>query len=627
MNNTIVTTARGAFFGGAFILSQAASAFDLPPVVGRELLTSWDAAVAAADAGTRPLQIVCIGDSNTEAHTYVSELRSLLQACYGERGTGYLSLGQRTAPEGGPKVEHQGPWEFLRDAPQKPPPPFFALDGIWAQTADPAAAVSVAFPLGDWGNASDRLGRIYDGQQRVRIHYQTGPGLGSFAVFAAPGNTGRPVPAAPAGGVPLFRVNCAADKPGYAVSPPFLADGFRIAAITGKVVLFGCDSVRTAFRQGKPVLAGGALVHAFGKGWGQTDEPAAVEADAYAGFFGAVQPDLITILLGTNDMHNDGRVGEYRQNLTTIVRKLHAAAPGVGVLIVACPEAGQTRDGMAIQFRNAAREVAAETGCAFWSLQDLIGTRSAQWTRLGFFADGLHYNRLGGGLWARLLLRQLGFDINDLKHYPMLAAGPAPGPAALPTVKLHAVALPAAADVQAAAAAVSGQAPLVIWSQDRPAAELRLAKAGAALVVSARVLDPACTGDPKTWPAGGSVELYVSPLPAGAAEADCVRQLVFRPQPDAQGRWFTLHENGKDMPAPELRVTVVPLQPCGYEVRAVVPLEVFGLAREVRQFRLEAAAVTAPAPGAPRNFNRLFAVQPDRGAFRDASQSAMVSIE
>ncbi len=114
--------------------AAAADPFVLPPIEHLERLASWRAGVAAADAQERPLQIVCIGDSNTEGAAYVGELRRLLQGCYGERGIGYHSLGDLAVLPESPKIARTGTWEFLRDAPKGPPPPRFALDGIWCQT-------------------------------------------------------------------------------------------------------------------------------------------------------------------------------------------------------------------------------------------------------------------------------------------------------------------------------------------------------------------------------------------------------------------------------------------------------------------------------------------------------------
>ena len=582
-----------------------------PPVLGREYLASWTTGEAQADRAEDPLVLVCLGDSNTELTTYVGGLRDILQGCYGDRGIGYHTFGNRAPMPEAPKLERSGNWELLDTSPTPPPPPWFGVDGLWAATEDPQAALSVTFDQRAWGEAPDPLGRIYDGQHRVRVHYQTGPGLGSFGVFS--------------GEFQLFRVNCQAEKPAYGLTQPFLTTGFRVAGAQGKVVLLGYDGERQNYLHGQPTLAGGALVHALGNGWGQAREAAAIEPEAYNAFLAAVKPDLITIAFGTNDMHNDGVVLNYVTHLTTLVRKLQVAAPGVGILIISCPEASQTAAGLAATYRDAARQVAADEHCAFWSLTDLIGPRSEQWTRQGFFADGLHYSRLGGSLWARLLLQALGFDAADPRHYPALApAAPAQPPPAL-TIRR----LPPIAGLDQVGEALRQEPACTIWRQDAKAADLRLAVAGKSLAVEARVYAGQCVGAPATWGPSG-FDLYLANPQVLSdnrfAPGPVVKQIIFGGAPPAQGPQVTVHQyETPEVPA-DFPWQVTPLQPSGYEVRALVPLSLVNLDADGKEFLLEASALTAPGPGAPAVFSRLFGSRPDRGAFRDADQSARVTV-
>ncbi len=599
--------------------ARAAEPVTVPPVENLDRLGSWTKGVAAADAGQKVLQVVCIGDSNTEGPAYVGELRRILQGCYGERGLGYYSLGDRAAVPESPKIERKGTWEFLRDAPKGPPPPHFALDGIWCQTADTQAEVAVEFVFGGWDKPDYHLARAYNIQQRIRIHYEVGPDLGSFAIFVGPAE--------------LRRIDCKAEQAGYAVTDAFLGDGFRIAGVQGKVVLFGFDAERVYYSHGQPALAGGVLVHALGKSWGRTEEPATVEDDTYAKFFAAIHPDLITILLGTNDQHNDGRIQSYHDWLTTIIHKLQKYSPGTGILVIACPEAGQTKEGLAVQFRDTARAVAAANGCAFWSLQDLIGPRSANWARQGFFQDGLHYNAIGGGLWVRMLLRQLGFDINDLKHYPSLqSATVAAGRPQLAVRRLGTLTL------DKLAGALSNEAPEIVWLNQDKVAELRLAVAGDALAVHLRVADRQCTGPQEKW-TGGGTDLYIA-NPTNVArvmhnqEGPVVRQVVFRvvkPKDEAQVmvKQYTMDEKNVVIPweaKGDFPYSLTPIEPYGYEIKALIPLSQLVLTKDSKEFLLECAVSAAAGPGAKSTFNRLFATKGDAGAFRDASLSALVKI-
>ncbi len=626
-NRNPVVPALAALVIATFLAAPpafCADSFTPPPVENLDWLASWQAGVAAAAARERPLQIVCLGDSNTESAAYVGELRRTLQGCYGERGIGYHSLGNRNPVPESPKIERKGTWDLLRDAPKAsaPPPPYFALDGIWAQTADPQAEVSVEFAFGSWAKSENHLARDYNIQQRVRIHYQVGPELGSFAIFLGPAE--------------LRRIDCRAEKAGYAVTEAFLCDAFRLAGIQGKVVLFGFDAERTFYRGGKPVLRGGVLVHALGKSWGRTEEPANVEDDAYAAFFGVIKPDLIIILLGTNDQHNDGRVEPYRGWLTTTVRKLQKHSPGTGILVISCPEAGQTGPGLAAKFRDAAREVAAGNGCAFWDLQALVGPRSATWYKEGFFADGLHYSPIGGSIIARFLLQQLGFDIGDPRHYPALRTAPGGDPA-LPALTIRRLDTLALDDVPTALAQEPAQS---IWVNTERLLDLRLAVAGDALALHAIVRDGQCVGPRETW-TGGILEVCIAnPANIGyvyyQVEAPIVRQICFSAVKPADGRdmalkQFTADQNNNnaviEWVSPDtFPYSITPLQPFGYEVKALIPLAQLVLKPDSREFLLEAAVVAAMTPGSPAAYTRMFATHADAGAFRDARQSARLEV-
>jgi len=306
----------------------------------------------------------------------------------------------------------------------------------------------------------------------------------------------------------------------------------------------------------------------------------------------------------------------YRDNMTLLVEKLQRAAPGVGILLIACPEAGQTCDGFANAYAGIAREVAAAHHCAFWDLRELVGPRTRHWESIGFMGDSLHYNGLGGTVIAHLLLRQLGFDLNDLRHWPSLVQSPPAARAAITVAHLPALESPAAIP-----AAMKGQPCYTIWNLDQQAVEIRLAVAGPALAVQAIVNDGRCTAAQPVWK-DANFDIYVSKPGSGI-----VRQFVFRGvSPDGTGK-VTAHENGKDQPEPNFPWSMVPRQPSGYEVRALIPLALLKLEDTPTEFYFEAAALTAPGPGAPPTFNRLFGRIADGGAFRDTGQAAFATVK
>lgn len=462
-----------------------------------------------------------------------------------------------------------------------------------------------------WEKAAYDLARDYDGLHRVRIHYATGPDRGSFQVEAD--------------GAPRLRLDTRSEKPGYAVSEPFLARAFRVHGLQGACTLLGFDAERQPWRSGAPQLPGGALVHALGNSWGQARDAAGVEAEAWRAFSAAVRPDLFIVLFGTNDQHNDGVVRNYAEAQARLLATLRAAAPQASLLVLSCPEAGQTKDGLAAQYRAAAREAAAAGGAAFWDLGAVPGARSARWTREGLFGDGLHYDELGGSLIARLVLRQLGFDPSDPAHLRTCVADPpAEPPPALTIARLA-----AAPELDGVVAALAGQPPIAIHDRDAQLAEVRLAAAGDQLAVHAVIRDARCAGDPATWAEGG-FDLYLADPEVLSdnrfAPGPLVRQVVIRNRPPAKGAQATLHQYDKPESEAPIRFRVQARRDGpGWEAVALIPCAPVGL-QPGAPFLLELAAAGAVRAGAPPAFCRAFARSGDHGAFRDASQSARVTV-
>lgn len=589
-----ITVTLCALTVGLLRSGSAAPNPQVPAIEGAERLSSWRTGVAEADASRDPLVIACLGDSNTEGSTYTLALRRMLQASYGNRGQGYLTFNtKRSAVTDFVPVKRRGSWRDYDTSPggEGPPPaPYFAIDGFWSETEDANAGITVAFPK--------------DEPQRLRVHYRVGPGMGKFSVFS--------------GDWEAQRLNCQAEQPGYAVSAPLTGNSFRIERIEGKVALSGFDTERVVWSSGRDVLPGGAIVHALGNGWGQASHLAPTDESTFRGFLTATEPDLITILFGTNDMHNEGVPRKYRESLSTIVGKLQTAAPGIGILILSAPEATQTTAGLAAEYAQIAREVATEKGCAFWDWRQVVGERSRNWSERGFMADQLHYSATGGQAFAGLLLRALHLDVNDLQHWPSLWPAAAPPSKTATTWKR----LPALT-LDQIPGALAAQPAYKSFDLDRVAAEVRFGATEKEIVVHARVFDGRAV---PTLPHWEEVNFDVY---AAAPGSNTVRQIVFQPlSPTGQSR-ISLHESGQEQPEPPAFPRRVELLPGGgYELVAIVPFEVMGLKQNTSEFLLESAAFTAQGPGATPTFSRLFGgIQPDGGAFRDSSHFANIRVE
>jgi len=196
-----------------------------------------------------------------------------------------------------------------------------------------------------------------------------------------------------------------------------------------------------------------------------------------------------------------------------------------------------------------------------------------------------------------------------------------------------------AATIEAVAGALARETPLAIWVNEAKVVELRLAVAGDALAVHARVADGQCAGAQEKW-TGGSLDLYIANPTNVArvmhnADGPIVRQVVFlavKPKDGAQAqvKQYTMNEKNEviEWKSPdEFQFRIVPTEPFGYEAQALIPLAQLALNKDAREFLFEWAVNASAAPGARPMFARMFATKGDAGAFRDASLSAGVKVE
>ena len=131
---------------------------------------------------------------------------------------------------------------------------------------------------------------------------------------------------------------------------------------------------------------------------------------------------------------------------------------------------------------------------------------------------------------------------------------------------------------------------------DSPA-ELRLARCGDQLVLSARILDTKLTRPANFWE-GSSLELYAS-LP-GTNE---IRQLVFLPAVGKQPAEVRLYSFAQPQVLPAKVTWQTSAIKGGYELSALVPLAAFGLKKQTRELLFECAVNLAHPRG--RGYQRV----------------------
>jgi len=159
----------------------------------------------------------------------------------------------------------------------------------------------------------------------------------------------------------------------------------RTIGNTGTVRLHGLYFTRSA--------VAGAILNKSGNS-GAVAQNIAVCSSQIPYYAAKLDPDVVIIILGTNDYRTGVTISDYETHLGTVIDAYRSAVPTAAFILLAPAKT----DGVATlplgSFRDAMSRVAANKGCEFYSLYDEFGTY-AQMNALGMFADSFHLNNAG----------------------------------------------------------------------------------------------------------------------------------------------------------------------------------------------------------------------------------------
>ncbi len=292
------------------------------------------------------VRILHFGDSPVTADQITADVRSLLQERFGDAGHGFVLPAKPWAWYGHRDVEVEGRGWKIQPASQ-------------ARAADGLHGLGGVSFQGQTG-ASSRI-RLESPHQRVELMYLKQPGGGSLAVRCP--------------GTELASISSVSDAK---------AAGFTTVALPPE-----CKEIELAVTQGPFRLFGlsfekdgpGVRYNSLGVNGGQVQmvvryfEPA-----HWAEQIRHQNPDLVIVNYGTNESSFPAYVNkQYPGELRVVIRRIHAAVPGVAVLIMSPMDRGQRSNGEIVTLPILPRlveiqqAVAAETGCAFFNTFRAMG--------------------------------------------------------------------------------------------------------------------------------------------------------------------------------------------------------------------------------------------------------------
>ncbi len=293
-------------------------------------------------------RILHYGDSPTTADSITADVRSLLQARFGDAGHGFLLIAKPWAWYGhrGIQLSASG-WKI------EPASMSRAKDG-----AHGLGGVSFRGNTGAKSNV-----RLPDSAHtQVVVYYWAQPGGGTFELRS--------------GDQVLRSVSTAADEPGPAFAEIALPAGTSdvdLAVTAGSVRAFG-------YRFDKP--GPGVQYSSLGINGAQVQMLVRYfEVNQWTANLRHEQPDLVILNYGTNEsIFPDYVRKQYPTELRTVISRLRTALPNASIMLMSPMDRGVKSSGGEIStpetlpaLIEVQRRVAAETGCAFFDTFDAMG--------------------------------------------------------------------------------------------------------------------------------------------------------------------------------------------------------------------------------------------------------------
>jgi len=321
-------------------------------------------------------RLLFYGDSHTSLDQYTGELRSRLQARFGDGGPGlvlpvtpFRSYHHRRA-----RVAEGGAWTILRVKGRSRDPEAYGVAGLAAETNGRA-----------WGAVEPLGGK---GISRAKILFLRRPGGGSVQVRV--------------NGTALRRVRTAGRHRGLGsavvVVPGGRLDRIELRALgDGPVRLFGTSLERDG---------AGVVVDALGIPSARGRDMLPWDEGVQRQGLRLLAPDLVTLAYGTNESGGDRQsMRRYEQDLRRVVRRVTRAAPEASCLLMGPTDwCERRRDGeWAPRERTSAiveaqRRVAAAEGCGYFDVVAFQGGAGSmpRWVEAGLAHDD-HAHLTDGG--------------------------------------------------------------------------------------------------------------------------------------------------------------------------------------------------------------------------------------
>lgn len=362
----IIKDRLGPISGGA---SNNVTDAAYPIVSDGASLRQFKAKAAKLKSGlTQQLRIITTGDSWTEHNTITNEILTLVRAAFGEAGSGWINLGSENNQLDGISLARVGTWAYadlnqVSSFPNGSGPDGFTLTSTTAGNTITVSNIT----------KGDQL-TVFFGKSDGAFKYSLN---GGAEVTVNASSTGSAVQSA--------TINISS------------ASNVLFTTISGTVTLFGMHLRKTT--------GSGAEVTKLGNGGATGQDYLKISPVVQANFSSYLAPDVVVLILGTNDYRLTGNtVQTFKDGLSAVIDGYRSGNPNCGFILIAPGNSNAPPLIPLSDFRDAIYEIAQTKQCEFYNMYDDWNTWSIE-NANGQWSDAYHVSKSGAYRIAQKLFK------------------------------------------------------------------------------------------------------------------------------------------------------------------------------------------------------------------------------
>lgn len=331
-------------------------------------LTQWRAKASRIKSGiAQQVRLLITGDSWTEHKTITNEILPLVRGDLGEAGSGWINLGAENNQLDNISVSKAGAWAY-RD-----------LDATssFPHGSGPDGFILTSTAAGDTLTVSN-LSKgnkltVFYGKADGAFKYSINGGAETTITSSASGST-----------VQSTTIDVSADS------------NIVFTTLSGTIVLFGMHLRKST--------GTGVEVSKVGNGSCTGQDYLKISPAAQANFNDYLKPDLVIIILGTNDYRKGHSVANYKAGISAMIDGYRTNNPNCGFILIAPANSNATPIIPLVDFRDAVYEIAQEKKCEFYNMHDDWEIYSIENSN-GMWNDSLHVSKSGAYRIAKKLFK------------------------------------------------------------------------------------------------------------------------------------------------------------------------------------------------------------------------------